>query len=44
MLINDKRALAYTTFIDWVKPIEGADFIDLVGIGGWTCVAKRGEF
>ena len=44
MLINDKRALAYTTLIDWVRPIEGADFIDLVGIGGWTCVAKRGEF
>ena len=44
MLINDKRALAYTPLLDWVKPIEGADFIDLVGIGGWTCVAKRGEF
>lgn len=44
MLINDKRALAYTTTIDWVKQIEGADYIDLVGIGGWTCVAKRGEF
>ena len=44
MLINDKRALAYTTRIDWVKPIEGADNIELVGIGGWTCIAKIGEF
>lgn len=44
MLINDKRALAYTTYIDWVKPIEGADSIELVGIGGWTCIAKIGEF
>ena len=44
MLINDKRALAYTTYIDWVKPIEGADSIELGGIGGWTCIAKIGEF
>jgi len=44
MLINDKRALAYTTRIDWVRPIEGADNIELVGIGGWTCIAKIGEF
>ena len=44
MLINDKRALAYTTYVDWVKPIEGADSIELVGIGGWTCIAKIGEF
>ena len=44
MLINDVRALAYTTKIDWVRPIEGADSIELVGIGGWTCIAKIGEF
>ena len=44
MLINDVRALAYTTTIDWVRPITGADNIELVGIGGWTCIAKIGEF
>lgn len=44
MLINNKRALAYTTYIDWIKPIEGADNIELVGIGGWTCIAKINEF
>ena len=44
MLINDVRALAYTTTIDWVRPIAGADNIELVGIGGWTCIAKIGEF
>lgn len=44
MLVNGKRALAYTTHIDWVKSIEGADNIELVGIGGWTCIAKIGEF
>ena len=44
MIINDVRALAYTTRISWVRPIEGADNIELVGIGGWTCIAKIGEF
>ena len=44
MLINDVRALAYTTRISWVRPIDGADNIELVGIGGWTCIAKIGEF
>ena len=44
MLINDVRALAYTARISWVRPIAGADNIELVGIGGWTCIAKIGEF
>lgn len=44
MIINDKRALAYNTPIVWVKPIDGADNIELVGILGWTCIAKKGEF
>ena len=44
MLINDVRALAYTTRISWVRPIAGADNIELVGIGGWICIAKIGEF
>lgn len=38
------RQLCYVTKIDWVKPIEGADSIELIGIGGWTCIAKIGEF
>lgn len=44
MVINEKRALAFTTNIAWVKPIEGADNIELVGVLGWTCIAKKGEF
>ena len=44
MLINNTRALAYTSKILWIKPIEGADNIELVGVLGWTCIAKKGEF
>lgn len=44
MIVNGKRALAHTEKIEWIRPIEGADNIELVGILGWTCVAKIGEF
>lgn len=45
-MLNKKgdRELAYVVKIGWVKPIEGADNIELVGINGWTCIAKKGEF
>lgn len=44
MLINGKRALAYTVHITDVKPIEGADNIELAQINGWTCIARKQEF
>ena len=39
-----KRALAHIEKIAWIKPIEGADNIELVGVLGWKCIAKKGEF
>ncbi len=44
MIVNGKRALAHTEKIEWVKPINGADNIELVGVLGWTCISKIGEF
>lgn len=41
---NNERELAYVVRIGWIAPIEGADNIELVGINGWTCIAKKGEF
>ena len=38
------RNLASVQEISAVKPIEGADAIELVIIKGWQCVAKKGEF
>ncbi len=45
-MLNEKgiRELAYIVKVGWVKPIEGADNIELIGINGWTCIAKKGEF
>lgn len=40
----NKRALAHIEKIEWVRPIEGADNIELIGILGWVCIAKKGEF
>lgn len=42
--MKDKRALAHIEEIAWVKPIDGADKIELVGVLGWQCIAKKGEF
>ena len=42
--MNKQRALAHIEKIAWIKPIEGADNIELVGVLGWQCIAKKGEF
>ena len=44
MLINDKRALAYTTRVGTISKIEGADNIELISVLGWKVIAKIGEF
>jgi RNA ligase (TIGR02306 family) len=38
------RSLVTVQEISDIKPIEGADAIELVHIKGWQCVAKKGEF
>ena len=38
------RALAHIEKIHDIAPIEGADFIELVHVKGWQCVAIKGEF
>jgi hypothetical protein len=37
------RKLAHVETIDWIKPIEGADNIELCGILGWQCVIAKKE-
>jgi len=38
------RKLATLQKIAEIRPIEGADNIEVVVVGGWQCVAKKGEF
>ena len=44
ILINDKRALAYTTKVLNIEPINGADNIELISVLGWKVIAKKNEF
>lgn len=44
MIINKKRALAYTARCGIIKPIEGADNIELMAVNGWNVIVKKGEF
>lgn len=41
---NKERALAHVEKIEWIRPIGGADNIELIGVLGWVCIAKKGEF
>ena len=44
MLIEGNRALATVRKVKEIKPIEGADAIELAIVDGWQCVVKKGEF
>ena len=44
MIINKKRALAYTAKCGVIRPIEGADNIELMAVNGWNVIVKKGEF
>ena len=41
---DKERALAHVEKIEWIKSIDGADNIELIGVLGWVCIAKKNEF
>jgi len=41
MLINDKRALAFTTTVEEIKPIEGYDRVEYARVLGWWCIVAK---
>ena len=38
------RKLASVQYVHDVYPIDGADRLEAIGVLGWKCVAKKGEF
>jgi RNA ligase (TIGR02306 family) len=42
--MEDERKLATVRVVSELKPIEGADLIELAIVDGWQCVVKKGEF
>lgn len=44
MIINNKRALAYTARCGKIEKINGADNIELMSVLGWKVITKIGEF
>ena len=44
MLIEGRRALAYTARCGAIEKIEGADNIELMNVLGWKVITKIGEF
>lgn len=42
--MNSDRKLASVQIVKSIKPINGADKIESIGILGWECVASKGQF
>ena len=42
--MENLNSVAYVGLIGEVKPIEGADNIELVVVGGWNAITKKGEY
>lgn len=43
MLIDGKRALAYTAVIDEIKPIEGYDRVESAHVNGWQIIVAKAD-
>ena len=41
---NGQRELAYIVTIDNIRPIEGADNVELAIVGGWTIMVEKNQF
>ena len=39
--MEQERKLAHIEKIEWIRPIEGADKIEVCGIIGWECVIDK---
>ena len=42
--VTPDRMLAQIVKLNWLRPIEGADRIELAGILGWQVIVRKGDF
>lgn len=43
MIINEKRALAYTVTVDEIRPIPGYDRVEHARVGGWWVIVSKAD-
>ena len=41
--MENNNSVCYMATVNEIRPIEGADKIELVVVGGWNCIAQKGE-
>lgn len=44
MTIENQNSVCYASYVTEIKEIPGADNIELVVVGGWNAITKKGEY